>query len=144
MQVGQPAGALAHPARLIEQAVADQVAPVQLGIVIFAGVFRCGPGRGPQLSQRGIQPVQVRAGRDLVHPRRREPRPATGARMETPSARAETSAQRRSRSALLQAPHRPRHPRQQPPFPPPGGHLVRGHHADTLPMPGGVQQDWTA
>jgi len=74
MQVGQPVGALAQPARLIEQAVADQVAPVQLGIVIPAGVFRCGPARGPQLSQRGIQPVQVRAGRDLVHPRRREPR----------------------------------------------------------------------
>jgi hypothetical protein len=33
MQAGQPAGALAQSARLIEQAVADQVAPAQLGIV---------------------------------------------------------------------------------------------------------------
>jgi hypothetical protein len=43
MQVGQPAGALAEPAHLVEQAVADQVAPVQLGIVLSAGVFRRGP-----------------------------------------------------------------------------------------------------
>ena len=51
MQVGQPPGALAQPADLIEQAVADQVAPVQLGVVIPAGVFRRGPARGPQLAQ---------------------------------------------------------------------------------------------
>ncbi len=74
MHVGHPVGALAQPARLIERAVADQVAPVQLGIVIPARVFRCGPARGPQVSQRGIQRIQVCAGRDLVHPRRREPR----------------------------------------------------------------------
>jgi hypothetical protein len=57
VQVGQPAGALAEPAHLIEQAVADQVAPVQFGILIPAGVFRCGPARGPQLPRRGIQLV---------------------------------------------------------------------------------------
>jgi hypothetical protein len=34
---GQPAGALAEPADLVEQAVADQVAPVQLGVVIPVG-----------------------------------------------------------------------------------------------------------
>jgi len=39
---GQPAGALPKPAHLIEQAVADQVTPVQLGIVIPVGVFRAG------------------------------------------------------------------------------------------------------
>ena len=39
-------------------------------VVIPVGVFRCGPARGPQLAQGGIQPVQVRASRDLVHPRR--------------------------------------------------------------------------
>lgn len=59
VQVGQPVGALAGPARLIEQAVADQVAPVQFGIVIPAGIFGCGPARGPQLAQRGIEFVQV-------------------------------------------------------------------------------------
>ena len=57
MQVGQPAGALAEPAHLIEQAVTDQVAPIQFGIVLSAGVFRRGPARDPQLPQRGIQPV---------------------------------------------------------------------------------------
>jgi hypothetical protein len=40
VQVGQPVGALADPADLIDQAVADQVTPVQFGIVIPAGVFR--------------------------------------------------------------------------------------------------------
>ena len=46
VQVGQPVCALADPAHLIDQAVADQVAPVQLGVVIPAGVFRGGPARG--------------------------------------------------------------------------------------------------
>ena len=73
VQMGQPAGALADPVHLIEQAVADQVAPVQLGIVIPIGVFWRGPARGPQLAQLGLQLVQVRADRDLVHPRRGEP-----------------------------------------------------------------------
>lgn len=68
----QPVGALADPVHLIEQAVADQVAPVQLGIVVPAGVFWRGPA--PQLAQLGIQLVQVRAGCDLVHPRRGESR----------------------------------------------------------------------
>jgi hypothetical protein len=58
VQVGQPAGALAEPADLVEQAVAYQVAPVQFGVVIPAGVFRGGPARGPQLAQGGIQFVQ--------------------------------------------------------------------------------------
>ena len=70
VQAVQPVGALADPVHLVDQAVADQVAPVQLGIVIPAWVFRCGPARGPQLTQGGIQLVQVRLGRDLVHPRR--------------------------------------------------------------------------
>jgi hypothetical protein len=37
-------------ARLIEQAAADQVEPVQLSIVPAAGVFGCGSSRGPQYS----------------------------------------------------------------------------------------------
>ncbi len=140
MQVGQPVGALAQPARLIEQAVADQVAPVQLGIVIPAGVFRCGPARGPQLSQRGIQAVQVHGGGDLVHPRRGEPR--RGRQL------ADRDSLRAGRGqcpaafppGLLQAPRRPRHPQQHPPFPPPGGHPVRDRHADTLPLRGEAGQ----
>jgi hypothetical protein len=43
VQVGQPAGALAEPAHLVGQAVADQVTPVQLGVVIPVGIFRYGP-----------------------------------------------------------------------------------------------------
>jgi hypothetical protein len=39
MQVGQPAGALAEPACLIAPAVADQVTPVQIGVVRSAGAF---------------------------------------------------------------------------------------------------------
>jgi hypothetical protein len=70
VQAGQPAGALPEPAHLIEQAVADQVAPVKSGVVIPSRVFRGGPGRGPQLAQDGIQLVRVRSGRDLAHPRR--------------------------------------------------------------------------
>ena len=35
---------------------------------------------------------------------------------------------------LVQAPRRLRHPPQYPPFLPPGGHPVRGSHADTLPL----------
>lgn len=62
VQVGQPAGALADPVRLVDQAVADQVAPVQFDVVIPAGVFGCGPARGPQLAQGGIEFVQVRVG----------------------------------------------------------------------------------
>ena len=58
MQVGQPVCALADPAQLIDQAVTDQVAPVQLGVVIPAGVFRGGPARGLQPAQGGIQLVQ--------------------------------------------------------------------------------------
>jgi hypothetical protein len=50
VQAGQPVRALAEPADLVEQAVADQVAPVQLGVVIPAGVFRGRPARGPQLA----------------------------------------------------------------------------------------------
>jgi hypothetical protein len=55
VQVDQPAGALAEPADLVDQTVADQVAPVQFGVVIPAGVFRGGPARGPQLSQGGVE-----------------------------------------------------------------------------------------
>ena len=62
-------GALAQPAGLIEQAIADQVAAVQPGVVIPAGVFRGRPARRPQSSQRGIQLVHVRRGSDLVYPR---------------------------------------------------------------------------
>jgi hypothetical protein len=74
VQVGQPVGALAEPGHLIEQAVADQTAPVQLGLVVSAEVFGCGPARGPQLAQGGIQRVQLRGGRDLAHPAREERR----------------------------------------------------------------------
>jgi hypothetical protein len=59
VQAVQPVCALADPGHLVEQAVADQVAPVQLGVVIPAGVFRGGPARGPQPDKRGIQLVQV-------------------------------------------------------------------------------------
>ena len=69
VQVGQPPGALAQPADLIEQAVADQVAAVQLGVVIPVGVFRGRRARRPQSSQGGIQLVHVRRGSDLVYPR---------------------------------------------------------------------------
>ncbi len=62
-------------------------------------VFRCAPARGPQLPRRGIQPVQVRVGGDLVHPRRREPRRGRQRADGDPSARAKTSARLRSRSA---------------------------------------------
>ncbi len=48
VQVGQPPGALAQPADLIEQAVAGQVAAVQLDVVIPVGVFRGRPARRPQ------------------------------------------------------------------------------------------------
>ena len=99
MPTAPAARALAEPAHLIEQAVADQVAPVQLGIVIPAGVFRCGLARGPQLPQRDLQPVQVRGCRDLVHPRRESLAAAASVRIETPSARAKASAQLRSRAA---------------------------------------------
>ena len=44
-------------------------------------------------------PPARRARRDLVHPGRDEPRRAASVRIETPSARAEASAQARSRSA---------------------------------------------
>jgi hypothetical protein len=73
LQVGQPAGAPADPVHLVDQAVADQVAPVQLGVVIPFGVFRGGPARGPQLAWGSIQLVQVCSGRDLVDPGRGEP-----------------------------------------------------------------------
>ncbi len=107
VQVGQPVGALAEPADLVEQAVADQVPPVQLGVIIPAGIFRRGPARGPQLPQLGIQPVQVRGGRDLVHPRRRQPR-----RGRQGADRDPLRAGRGQRPAafplrLLQAPRRP-------------------------------------
>ena len=69
VQVGQPPGAPAQPADLIEQAVADQVALVQLGVVIPVGVFWGRPARRPQSSQRSIQLVHVRRGSDLVYPR---------------------------------------------------------------------------
>jgi hypothetical protein len=54
VQVGQPPGALAQPAGLIEQAVADQVAAVQPGVVIPVGVFRGRPVSRPQFSQGGL------------------------------------------------------------------------------------------
>lgn len=57
VQVGQLAGALADPVRLIDQAVANQVAPVQLGIIVPIEVFCYRPARGPQLAQHGIQLV---------------------------------------------------------------------------------------
>ncbi len=61
-------------------------------------------------------------------------------RIELPSARAEASAQLRSRSACSRRHAARDTPQQHPPFPPPGGHPVRDRHADTLPLPGGVQQ----
>jgi hypothetical protein len=39
VQVGQPVGALADPGHLIDQAVADQVAPVQLATDLPAAVL---------------------------------------------------------------------------------------------------------
>ena len=99
VQLGQPVCALADPADLVDQAVADQVAPVQLGVIIRIGIFGGGPARSPQLPQGGIQLVQVRGRRDLVHPGRDSAAAAASVRIETPSARAEDSAQPRSRSA---------------------------------------------
>jgi hypothetical protein len=60
--------------KLIEVKPGDLMLIPELSRSGSAKVFRCGPARGPQLSQRGIEFVQVRAGRDLVHPRRGEPR----------------------------------------------------------------------
>jgi hypothetical protein len=86
----QPAGALADPVHLIEQAVADQVALVQLGIVIPVGVFWRGPARNSPNSASGSSrsaPVVIwctRAGES--------PAAAASVRIETPSAPAEASA----------------------------------------------------
>jgi len=110
VQVGQPVCALADPAHLIDQAVADQVAPVQL-------------------AQGGIQLVQVRGGRDLVHPGRGKPR--RGRQLaDRDSFRAGRG--RRPGAFPLGLVQAPRRPPQHPPFPPPDGHPVRDPHDDIL------------
>lgn len=128
MQVGQPIGALADPADLIDQAAADQVAPVQLGVVIRIGVFGAGPARGPRLRRGNIQ--LVRSAAAVIWRTRAGDSAAAAAslRIETPPAQAEASLP----LSLIQAPGRPQYPPQHPPFPPPGDHPVRDRHDDTL------------
>jgi hypothetical protein len=57
VQVGQPADALAQPARLIDQPVADQAAAVKPGVVVPAGIFGRGPAR--------VEPPEAERGRGL-------------------------------------------------------------------------------
>jgi hypothetical protein len=137
VQVGQPIGALADPADLIDQAVADQVTPVQLGVVIRIGVFGVGSARGPQLPQGDIQLVHVRGRRDLVHPGRGQCRRGRQLADRDPFRTGRGQRPGALPPGLIQAPGRPRYPPQHPPFPPAGHHPVRDRHDHT---PAGVQR----
>ena len=124
VQVGQPIGALADPADLIDQAVADQVAPVQLGVVIRIEVFGAGPARGPQLPQGNIQLVQVRGRRDLVHPGRGQCRRGRQLADRDPFRTGRGQRPGALPLGLIQAPGRPRLPAAAPALPaarPPSG-----------------------
>ena len=75
------------------------IAAVQVSVLVAVRVVGGRPACCPQLAQRRDRGVQVGTGHELVHPGGDSPIAAAKARIEIPSARAETSAHVRSRPA---------------------------------------------
>jgi hypothetical protein len=75
------------------------IAAVQVSILIAAGVFGGRPARCPQLTQRRVRASRPASATSWCAREGDSPAAAARARIEIPSARAETSAYVRSRSA---------------------------------------------
>lgn len=61
-ELGQPAGGLTQPLRLVIEPVSDQVTPGQLGFPAGVRVLGRGPAGLPQLAERDTEPIDVNAG----------------------------------------------------------------------------------
>jgi hypothetical protein len=99
VKLPEPARAPSQPVHLVRQAVGEVAAAVQVSVLIAVGVFGGRPACCSQLTERRDRVVQVGIGHDLVHPEGDSPIAVARVRIEIPSARAETSAHVRSRSA---------------------------------------------